>query len=235
MDTLDPQAWAPLLARGRWFGALDPARRQALLTAAGIRRLAAGEALFHRGDGNAGLFCVLEGALTIRAPAMAEGREVVLGQLEPPQWFGEIAFLDDGPRTHDAVSQGGTTMLCVPRPAVEALLAADPLWWRELGRLLAEKARAVFAGYEDLAGLPARQRVARRLLAIAQGHGMLAPGLSRRSVGVSQESLGAMLSLTRQTVSEVLRALETEGTIRRGYGAIDLLDPIALQRISAGR
>lgn len=52
----------------------------------------------------------------------------------------------------------------------------------------------MFAGFADIAGLPARQRVARRLL-----------------------------------------ALETGGMIRHGRGAIDLIGPGALQRISAGR
>jgi Mn-dependent DtxR family transcriptional regulator len=50
-------------------------------------------------------------------------------------------------------------------------------------------------------------------------------------VAVNQQQLGAMLSLTRQTVSEVLREFEARGLVKRRYGAIELLDWAALERV----
>ena len=66
---------------------------------------------------------------------------------------------------------------------------------------------------------------------MAHGHGMLAPGIVRPTIAVNQEQLGAMLSLTRQTISEVLREFEAQGWLKRRYGAIELLDLDALDRI----
>lgn len=228
MDSPDPLS--PLLRRGRWFASLPPQRQAELLQAAQRLTLASGQTLFLRGDANAGLYAVLEGSLRIGAQD-AGGRDIALGLLQPPQWFGEIAFFDGGPRTHDACAREACTLLCVPRAAMTALLEREPVWWQLLGQLMAEKVRALFLGLEDLAALPALPRVVRRLLAMAEGHGMLAPGVAHRSVAVNQEQLGAMLSLTRQTVSEVLRDLESRGLVRRQYGAIELLDPAALSRL----
>lgn len=230
MPVATPPAARPLLERGRWFGALPAARRDALLAAAVLRRCAAGETLFLRGDANDGLYAVLDGAVRIGS-AEASGREVTLAVLEPPHWFGEIALFDAGPRTHDAVAHTASTLLRVPLPALQMLLADDPAWWRHLGQLLAEKVRALFVGLEDLAALPAPPRLARRLLAIADGHGMLAPGVARRRVAVNQEQLGAMLALSRQTVSEILRDFEASGWLRRHYGEIELLDCMALEAV----
>lgn len=230
MPVATPPAARPLLERGRWFGALPAPRRDALLAAAVLRRCAAGETLFRRGDTNDGLYAVLDGAVRIGSTE-ASGREVTLAVLEPPHWFGEIALFDEGPRTHDAVAQTASTLLRVPLPALAALLADDPAWWRHLGQLLAEKVRALFVGLEDLAALPAPPRLARRLLAIAGGHGMLAPGVARRRVAVNQEQLGAMLALSRQTVSEILRDFEARGWVRRHYGEIELLDCPALEAV----
>ncbi|MBP6900649.1 MAG: Crp/Fnr family transcriptional regulator [Burkholderiaceae bacterium] len=227
-----PATWPALLRQGRWFAALPPARQQALLERGQPLRLEAGQTLFHRGDANAGLYAVLGGAMQIGA-VDAQGRELMLGLLEPPQWFGEIALFDDGPRTHDAVARSATLLLRVPREVVQRLLDEDALWWRCLGQLLAEKTRALFIGLEDLAALPAPQRIARRLLALADGHGMRAPGQARRELAVNQEQLGAMLALTRQTVSEVLRDFESRGWVHRGYGRIGLLDPPALAAMAA--
>ena len=80
----------------------------------------------------------------------------------------------------------------------------------------------------DLLGL--NSRVARRLLAMVTGHGMLAPGITHLTIAVNQEQLGAMLSLTRQTISEVLREFEAQGWLKRRYGAIELLDTAADHR-----
>ena len=135
----------------------------------------------------------------------ADGREAVLSQMETAQWFGEIALFDRGPRTHDADAVVASRRLRVPRERLEALIADEPLWWRHFGELLAEKIRAVFAGMEQLALLPAPARIARRLHAMAEGHGMMAPGMGRWRIRVNQAQLGAMLALSLQTVSEVLR------------------------------
>jgi CRP-like cAMP-binding protein len=230
MDADAAARWAPLLARGRWFAALPPGHRTALLQAGRLLRLPAGATLFQRGDANAGLYAVLDGAVRVGA-SDTPGREAVLSLLGPPQWFGEIACIDGGPRTHDAATTAPTTLLLVPQAALLALAEADAQWWRLLGQLLAEKVRALFAGLDDLTQLDAAARVARRLLAMAQGHGMLAPGVAQRSVAVNQAQLGAMLSLSRQTVSEVLRDFEARGWVRRGYGAVELLDWDALAAV----
>jgi CRP-like cAMP-binding protein len=233
MPALPPAShFASLVERGRWFSLLPAECRAPLLAAAQVRRFDAGQALFRQGDANAGLYCLVAGSVRVGTPPQPE-REMLLSVLEPPQWFGEIACLDGGPRTHDAIARTASTLLLVPLPELERLAADDPRWWRFLGQLLAEKVRALFSGLEELSGLPAPARVARRLLAMAQGHGMLAPGLTHRMVGVNQQQLGAMLSLTRQTVSEVLREFEARGWAKRHYGAIELLDWAALERVGA--
>lgn len=228
MNTPDALAdCRPLIQQGRWFAALPPGRQQQLLDHAVIQRVPAGAALFLRGDANSGLYCVLEGAILVGAVSTG-AREATLALLEPPHWFGEIAFFDDGPRTHDAHARVASRVLLVPRPMLHRLLATEPLWWHHLGQLLAEKVRALFVGMEDMTVLAAPPRVARRLLAMAHGHGMLAPGITHLTIAVNQEQLGAMLSLTRQTVSEALREFEAQGWLKRRYGAIELLDLDAL-------
>lgn len=226
-EGFDAAALGPLLDRGRWFSQLPADLRADLLRAARPLRLEAGARLFARGDANSGLYCVLDGAVRIGASGR-DGREAVLGVIETAQWFGEIALFDRGPRTHDADALAPTQLLWVPRERLEQLLADDPRHWRCFGELLAEKIRAVFNGLEELALLPAPARVARRLTAMASGHGMLSPGLAQRSVAVNQAQLGAMLALSRQTVSEVLRDFEARGWVKRRYGEVELLDLAAL-------
>lgn len=230
MPALDPPDLPALearLCRGRWFASLAPAQRQALLGAARRRDLVAGQVLFRRGDANCGLYAVLSGRVQAGA-AVGERRDALLGVLHPPLWFGELACLDGGPRTHDAQALDAVSLLHLPLAGWLALAAQEPLWWRDLGRLLGEKTRALFEAMEDLAHQPAAPRVARRLLALSSAHGMLADGAHELRIGINQDQLGALLSLTRQTVGEVLRGFEAAGWLRRGYGHIEILDPAGL-------
>jgi len=221
----------PVLAQGRWFAALSEEVRDALLARAVVRRHPSGARLFSRGDANAGLFCVLDGAVEIGAVDLA-GRESLLDVLQAAQWFGEIALFDDGPRTHDATTKGATTLLLVPAAELRRLVEADPALWRTFGALVVEKVRALFLGSEGAGTLSAGVRVARRLHGMTTCHGMLVAGCVRSTLAINQQQLGAMLGLTRQTVSEVLRQLEGDGIVKRRYGAIEVLDLDALHGIA---
>lgn len=233
MQPKQPRDFLSVLEQGRWFSALPEALKDRLLDHAQLRPVPANTRLFSRGDPNAGLYCVLAGAVEIGAVDLG-GREMLLAVAEPPQWFGEIATFDDGPRTHDAWTRTATTLLLVPLASLQVMLHDDPVLWRHLGSLVVEKMRALFESTEGSSTLPSPVRLARRLQAMTDAHGMVVPGHARHALTVNQRQLGAMLGLTRQTVSEVLRTFEEQGVLKRRYGALEILDPDALRRIAAG-
>lgn len=227
----DPQAHAASLAQGRWFAALPPDFRQALLQHAGVRPLAAGERLFAAGDPCDGLYAVLAGRLRI-STLDDSGREALLALVEPPQWFGEIALFDAQPRTHDAWADPAAPVLLlqVPQAPLLALLSEQPQRWQLLGQLVTQKLRATFAVLQDAALLPPVARLARRLVAMAEGFGDTPDHQSRRELHISQDQLGAMLSLSRQTVNQALGQLAAAGMVRVSRGVVEVL---ALERLKA--
>jgi CRP/FNR family cyclic AMP-dependent transcriptional regulator len=77
---------------------------------------------------------------------------------------------------------------------------------------------------EDMALEPPRVRLARCLINLLEGYGQRKAEPSC-SVRVSQERLGMMLSLSRQTVNELLRHLEQEAIIQCQRGGVRILDP----------
>lgn len=224
------------LRSGAWFGQLLPGRAEALLAASRLKRLAAGETLFLRGDEADGLFAVLDGSLRISGMT-ADGKEAILSIIDAPQWFGEIAVFDGLPRTHDATAEGPTRLLHVPRVALDGLLRVDPLWWRELGQLMAWRTRLVMIGMEDLALHPAEVRLARRLLMLVQAgqQGQAGQMLHQGQpvvLPIGQQQLGMMLSLSRQTVNQLLHGLQQQGILQVAYGRIELRDMAALAGVA---
>lgn len=211
-----------------WFASC-PAPLQDLLASRGQERvLGAGQQLFARGDEGADLCCVLEGALRVGS-LRADGREALLARVEPLQWFGEIALIDGGPRTHDALAEGPTRVWRVPAAVLQAALAEQPLWWREIARLSCGKLRLLFEALEDIGLLPLPARLAKRLLFQAQGYG--SRGACTR-LKLAQEHLALMLGVSRQSINKALGELEAQGLIERHYGEIELRDTARLAALA---
>jgi CRP-like cAMP-binding protein len=217
-----PVELVELFKSGRWFAGLSPAFQAELMAAGRLQGLGDGELVFRRGDEGRALFAIAEGAVRLMGSGES-GRQSTLIIMEPPTWFGEIALFDDQPRTHDAVCEGPTTLLEIPKAQLFAVLDAEPRRWRDFSLLLTHQLRLVFAGIEELTFLPARARVARRLLSIAQGYGDR-PERTLRVLDVRQEDLAAMLALSRQTTNQLLKALEQRGAIRLSYGQVEIVD-----------
>ena len=236
LDTMKPTAeelvrYRICLQTGQWFSNIPVVLQDALLEAAVIRTLAAGEFLFARGDPYDGLHVPLTGAIRISGVSAA-GKEALLTLMQPPHWFGEMALFDGLARSHDAIAEAPSTVLRVPGAALAKLLREQPSYWREFGVLLSHKLRLAFATMEDIALLPAPMRLVRRLLLIAERYGDW-QGRSSRVIGVQQEKLAAMLSLSRQTTNQILKELEGQGLIRTARGEIEILDMPRLRAIAA--
>ncbi|NWL77389.1 Crp/Fnr family transcriptional regulator [Pseudomonas taiwanensis] len=221
-----------LLLTGQWFSLLPAALQDELLAMAQLRRLEPGQRLFRRGDPPCGLYAVLEGA--VRVGSISEsGKEALLVLVEPPHWFGEISLFDGQPRTHDAFADGQVTLLHLPQAPLLALLERQPSRWRDFALLMSQKLRLAFIALEEMSLLPAPQRLARRLLMIAEGYGGLT--VRRRSIHLAQEQLALMLSISRQTTNQILKELEAQGALRLNYGEIEILDPDLLKRAAQGK
>ena len=113
------------------------------------------------------------------------------------------------------------------------ILADDPARWQQLGRLLVRKLRIALSLLEDMALEPPRVRLARCLIHLLEGYGARKAAPSCH-VRVSQERLGMMLSLSRQTVNELLRHMEQEGIIQCQRGGVRVLDAGRLREVAQG-
>lgn len=232
-DGADSRKYLATMRGGSWFQALPAPLQSTLERLACVRRLHGGQLLFGRGDAADGVYCVVEGAVRI-AGVSAAGKEALLAIVEPPHWFGEIALFDGQSRTHDAWAEGSSVLFHVPQEQLLAVLRESPAWWREFGLLLTQKVRTTFLVLEDWALLPSSGRLARRLLAMAEGYGEW-KDRTRRSLHVSQEQLALMLALSRQSVNQILRLWEADGLVRLSRRGIEILDLDALRLLAGDR
>jgi len=88
--------------------------------------LAAGEELFSEGDSPTTAFILEEGQVEIRAAQ--RGRAVVLAVLGPGAIIGEMAVIDDAPRTASAVALSHCRLIALDRNQIaERIASSDPI------------------------------------------------------------------------------------------------------------
>lgn len=99
-----------------------------------------GEPVVRRSDPNRDLFLVLEGVTIIEGE-----RGQVLARIGSGRLLGEIALIDDKPRSATVVSVGRTRLALIPEERLKALMEERPQMavhlLRNIGRTLAERLR----------------------------------------------------------------------------------------------
>jgi CRP-like cAMP-binding protein len=86
------------------------------------KKLKSGEVLFREGEAGDAMYVVLEGRMMISKHIPGAGEEA-LAFLERGDYFGEMALIDNQPRSANAKAHdGGAVVLAIPREVVEGLL-----------------------------------------------------------------------------------------------------------------
>jgi signal transduction histidine kinase len=106
------------------------------------RVYATGREIFKEGDAGDGLYLVKAGRVEISSRIEGQEGQHVFSQIGPGEVFGEMAVIEDKPRSASAVASQPTTTLFLPRAEVLALMEASPalgmLLLREISNRLRE-------------------------------------------------------------------------------------------------
>jgi len=88
------------------------------------RRFEAGSHLFREGDAGHEFFVILSGRVRISKTIEGIGEEA-LAILDPGDYFGEMALVDDTPRSADAIAHTGCTLWAVQKADLDQLMFVD--------------------------------------------------------------------------------------------------------------
>lgn len=231
-DVLDDTLLSQL-RRQPLFSGLSAAELESVSATATLRTLEPNHILFLEGDYETSLFVVLSGQVKLCVHAL-DGREIVLGISGPGHLFGEIALLDEGPRTATAVTVRRTEVLQFEREAVMSVLQANPKAMLQVVTLLCSRLRASNQMLEEIVFHDARTRLARALRRLCDEHGQGEEGGLRLPFLPAEGTIEAHAGLQRDTVARLLRAWESERILRIEGSGILVLDLDRLDQ-AAGR
>jgi CRP/FNR family cyclic AMP-dependent transcriptional regulator len=88
------------------------------------RELAEGDVVFREGSTGDEMYVVVEGRVRISTSIPGAGEEA-LTLLGPGGWFGEMAAIDDAPRSADAVAHTACSLLAIRRDDLDRVMFLD--------------------------------------------------------------------------------------------------------------
>ena len=179
---------------------LSPAELEEISKFAVAREFRARTILTTEGEETDALYIIVKG----RARAFvsdASGREVVLSDMGPGEYFGEVAF-DQGPRSASVITLEPCRMLVVPRVEFAEFVERSPAFALHFIHKLIHHIRVLTDNVRSLALMDAYGRVARLLLENARTEDKV-----QFVPRMTQAEVASRVGCTREMVSRIFKDL----------------------------
>ncbi|MEM8780770.1 MAG: Crp/Fnr family transcriptional regulator [Cyanobacteria bacterium P01_G01_bin.49] len=217
-----------LLETSPFFADLPEESLKLAMNQAVTRTHPANRVILLENDWGSSVYFILEGWVKIRTHNF-DGKEVTLNIVGKGEIIGEMAALEEAPRSTDAITLTGTTVTNIPAKDFVNLLHSDPIAGVRLAQLMAKRLRQINRRLQ-LRESDSLSRVADTLLFLAEGQGkvmkqgMIIPNLPHRE-------LSSISGLARETVTRSLTKLEKKGLIKREDDTLCILSLDSLEQI----
>ena len=220
---------AAVLQKVPLFSQLAPVELQRVVEVVRERAYPKNSVILFEDDPGDALYVVAEGQVKVVLIG-EDGREVILSVLGPGEFFGEMALIDDEPRSAHVIAMEDSSLLVLRREEFQGILRQSPGIAVALLRELSRRLRRVDEKVGSLVLLDVNGRVAQLLLDLADEE----KDGSRITRRLTHHTIAQMIGSSRETVSRTMRELVDKGLIHVSRRDIEIRDRPALEA-AAGR
>ena len=187
-----------------------------------------GAALFAKGDPGLSLYAVISGSVKMSISS-ADGRSAILNIIGPGEIFGEIALLDGGVRSSDAIANTNCELFVIDRREFIPFVRSQPALAMKFIELLCGRLRWTSDQVEQiiLQNLPGR--LASALIRLSEKHKLEPAG---RTIAITQQEISEMVGMTRESINKQLRAWAARSWVRLEHGAIVVLKDEQIRQLA---
>jgi CRP-like cAMP-binding protein len=224
--------WRSWLINDQWFNELPAKFQDSLLVSMQQRRVTPGKLIFRKEYPACGFYALLEGTLRMGLPCQ-QRQWLPANDFRRPYWFGEVSLFEDNPRLQNIYAEDQAITLQMPQQALRDLLKEHPEYRRYFADLLSRKLGLKIPPAGQFTLLPTVERVAFRLLMLAEGYGEIngAVRIVSRNDLPSEQCLG----LNAESIDRTLSELCERKIIRRDHDFISIPDSDKLRRLARHR
>jgi CRP/FNR family transcriptional regulator, cyclic AMP receptor protein len=215
--------YAELFRGNSLLGSLGERELDGLLARARTMSCKAGKIILQKDDAGDCLLMVLSGSVKIVSKSN-EGREIILSLMKRGEIFGELALLDGGDRSADAVAETDCELLVIQRRDFERFLRDHVDVAISLLAIVARRLRQTSDQVADLAFLGLSGRLAKRILSMAREAARTSSRNAPVRIEINQRTMGGFAGATRESVNRQLAKWADRGLIEMSDGGIIIRD-----------
>jgi CRP/FNR family transcriptional regulator/CRP/FNR family cyclic AMP-dependent transcriptional regulator len=193
------------------------------------RRYQQGDIIFHEGDPGHSLYLVKSGQVRIFINGIDGSETSVILFGKPGDIFGELAVIDGLTRSASAVALGKTVLYTMSRENFREQMRLCPQLALNFMKVLSQRVRYNTRQMDSFATQAVPQRLARKLLELAQDYGRAQTNGVSIAMALTQTNLASLIGATRESTNKSLRQFRKQGWIDLANGQINILDPDALR------
>ena len=188
------------------FAELDDRELSSVAAVAKTRRYAKDDVVFHA-DESGDVFCLIKEGKVKVTMISPEGKEIILSMMGPGDFFGEMALLDNEPRSATVIATETLDLVTIWRSDFLQILSENFSITKKVLAELSRRLRSASNRIESLATMDVYGRLARFLLDLARQNGKM---LENGYVAVTRpthQAIANMIGTSRETVSRLIHDL----------------------------
>jgi CRP-like cAMP-binding protein len=208
---------------------LAPERLDAIARQCVWRNYEAGNRIISRNAADRDVYLLVSGRVRITTYSQG-GRQVTFRDIGSGELFGEVAALDDKPRTADVIALDATLIASMPPATFSKLLADEPQLGERMLKRFAGMVRALSERVVDLSTLGVQNRIHAEILRLAREAGV-ERNMARIAPGPKHADIASQVSTYREQVTRELSALARAGILAKDGAALLVRDVKRLQKM----
>lgn len=213
-----------LLSKVPIFSKFSEEDIEALITIVKRRSYPKSHVLFQQGDPGEEFLVLTEGSVKVELMNQ-DGKELTLAILKPFQFLGELALLDDVPRSATVVTMENTDFLVINKRDFARMLDTYPRMCFPILQQLTRRVRVLTDDIASMAFLDSYSRVSRKILSLAEEMGeKQEDGSIFIDQSLTHQQLANLVGTTRETVTKILNEMKEKDLIAIRRHRITILD-----------
>jgi len=177
-----------------------------------INTYARGEVVFQEGEKGDSLYIVLKGQVKV-CLYDEDGREYILAAIGRDGFFGELALIDELPRSANVITLESSELLIIRRHEFTRLLMENPTITIAILRVLSRRLREADERIKWLAFLSVEGRILKYLLGVGEKTGVKVKDYVIIEKGPTQIEIASSCGCSRETVSRMIKSLVQKGIV----------------------
>ena len=210
------------------FASLSETDLQNLTNLLRRKQLGRGELLFQQGDEGTALYIIVQGRIKISLSRRMDN--VTLAILGQGEFLGEMALLDDLPRSADAIALEDSQLYVLNRKDFLSFLSNNGHTVYAILNSLSRRLRKTDDQLAEMCFLNLSARLAKRLVDLAETQEPKTVNPNSYDLNISQQELGNILGVSRESINKELKILRNKGVVSTLRNSIHILDLESLKK-----